>query len=84
MRSLLALLVVIAAALFVPRAAFAQAATATARPAGTTVRADGAEKPEEEAADSPRASMRTFYDLCERSRFEDAARYLDLPPGAQK
>lgn len=85
MRSLLALLLVVAAALFAPRAALAQAAPATtARPASTTVRADGAEKVEEEAADSPRASMRTFYDLCERSRFEDAARYLDLPPGAQK
>lgn len=85
MRSLLAFLLVVAAALFAPRTAFAQATpSTTARAASTTPRAEGAEKVEEEAADSPRASMRTFYDLCERSRFEDAARYLDLPPGAQK
>ena len=39
---------------------------------------------ETEAADSPRASMRTFFDLCEHDRYEDAARYLDLPKGADK
>jgi MscS family membrane protein len=39
---------------------------------------------EEEAADSPRASMRTYLDLCDRARFEDAARYLDIPQGAER
>lgn len=53
-------------------------------PAARAASVTAVEKPEEEAADSPRVSMRTFYDLCERSRFDDAARYLDLPPGAQK
>jgi MscS family membrane protein len=40
--------------------------------------------PEEEAADSPRASMRTFLDLCDRARYEEAAHYLDVPRGAEK
>jgi len=39
---------------------------------------------EEEALDSPRASMRAFLELCERSRYEEASRYLDLPHGAEK
>ena len=41
-------------------------------------------QPEEEAADSPRASMRTFLDLCDRGRYEEAAHYLDVPHGAEK
>lgn len=45
--------------------------------------ANGAQ-PEEEAADSPRASMRTFLDLCDRGRYEEAAHYLDVPRGAEK
>jgi MscS family membrane protein len=39
---------------------------------------------EEEAADSPRACMRAFLDLCNRSRFDEAAHYLDVPRGAEK
>jgi MscS family membrane protein len=39
---------------------------------------------DEEAADSPRACMRTFLDLCKRGRFEDAAHFLDVPHGAEK
>ncbi len=41
-------------------------------------------QPDEEAADSPRASMRTFLDLCDRGRYEEAAHYLDVPRGAEK
>lgn len=52
----------------------------TAKPAGAP--ADG--KAEEEAADSPRASMRSFLDLCERSRYQEASIYLDLPRGSEK
>ena len=40
--------------------------------------------PEVEAADSPRAGMRAFFELCERGRYEEAAHYLDLPKGADK
>jgi MscS family membrane protein len=39
---------------------------------------------EDEAADSPRASMRAFLELCDRARYDEAARYLDLPRGADK
>ena len=42
------------------------------------------ERAEEEAADSPRASMRSFFDLCERSRYQEASIYLDLPSGNEK
>lgn len=38
---------------------------------------------EDEAPDSPRASMRVFFDLCDRGRYEEAARYLDVPYGTQ-
>lgn len=37
-----------------------------------------------EAADSPRASMRAFLELCDRGRYEEAAHYLDVPHGAEK
>lgn len=50
--------------------------------AASAVTAD--KRPEEEAADSPRACMRTFLDLCERARFDEAAHYLDVPHGAEK
>ncbi len=40
--------------------------------------------PEVEAADSPRASMRAFIDLCDHGRYEEAAHYLDVPKGAEK
>ena len=42
------------------------------------------QSPEEEAADSPRASLRRFLDLCDRGRYEEAAHYLDVPKGAEK
>ncbi len=42
------------------------------------------EKAEEEAPDSPRASMRQFLDLAERGRYQEAAYYLDVPRGMEK
>ena len=42
-----------------------------------------AEKPDEEAADSPRASMRSFFDLAERGRYQEASIDLDLPRGSE-
>jgi MscS family membrane protein len=39
---------------------------------------------EEEAQDSPRVSMRTFFDLAERRRFQEASIYLDLPKGSER
>lgn len=39
---------------------------------------------DDEAPDSPRASMRAFLDLCERGRYEEASRYLDVPRGTEK
>ena len=39
---------------------------------------------EEEATDSPRVSMRSYYDLSERGRWDEAAIYLDLPRGTEK
>ena len=62
-------------------------AHAQARPGGVSVAATavlGPAVPEEEAADSPRASMRTFLDLCDHARYDEAARYLDIPKGAEK
>lgn len=53
-------------------------------PAGAAAVAVAADKQEEEAADSPRASMRSYADLCARGRYDEAARYLDLPPGTHK
>jgi MscS family membrane protein len=40
-------------------------------------------QPDDDAADSPRASMRAFVDLCDRARYEEAARYIDVPRGAE-
>jgi len=40
--------------------------------------------PDDEAADSPRVSMRIFFDLAERGRYEEAAIYLDLPRATEK
>ena len=61
---------------------------AIARPAyaqpKAAVAAAAAEKNEEEAADSPRASMRNFLELAERGRYPEAALYLDLPKGSEK
>src|SRR4051812_36016727 len=59
----------------------------TARPLGVAPPAPAPAAPaahEEEAADSPRANMRTFLDLCDRGRFEEAAHYLDVPHGSEK
>ena len=69
------------------RIAHAQPAKGIAA-SGVTATATAAPPPraeaEEEAADSPRANMRTFYDLCDRGRYEEAAHYLDIPRGAEK
>jgi MscS family membrane protein len=58
------------------------------KPSGTvsaaTAPPSAAPVPDEEAPDSPRASMRAFLDLCDRGRHEEAARYLDVPRGAEK
>jgi MscS family membrane protein len=59
------------------------AAAATPIAAAVVVGQDK-EKLDEEAPDSPRASMRAFYDLVERGRFAEAASYLDLPKGMEK
>lgn len=42
------------------------------------------DREEEEAADSPRASMRAFFELTQRGRYQDAAAYLDIPKGHEK
>ncbi|MFO0743165.1 MAG: mechanosensitive ion channel family protein [Labilithrix sp.] len=39
---------------------------------------------DEEVSDSPRVSMRSFFELSERGRWEEAAVYLDLPRGTEK
>ncbi len=57
----------------------------TSAPSGASApAANGAEREEEEAADSPRASMRAFFDLAARGRYQDAARYLDVPKVHEK
>jgi MscS family membrane protein len=48
------------------------------------VAAASSEKDDEEAADSPRASMRSFFELADRGRYLEAAIYLDLPRGSEK
>jgi MscS family membrane protein len=40
--------------------------------------------PDEEATDSPRVSMRSYFELSERGRWNEAAIYLDLPRGTEK
>ncbi len=80
MRAMAALVLVLAFLLGTSKAAHAQpkpGAVAAPTPAVSP-------EPEVEAADSPRASMRTFFDLCGRYRYEEAAHYLDLPKGADK
>ncbi len=75
--------VVLALTLVLPRTATAQ--TTLGKAATTTATSPGAAKDgEEEAPDSPRASVRAFLDLCDRSRYEEASRYLDIPRGAEK
>ena len=40
--------------------------------------------PDEESTDSPRASMRAYLELCDRGRYDEAARYLDVPRSLDK
>lgn len=70
----LATFVVFVLALVLP--ARAQPVRPAPAPAATTE--------QDEAADSPRASVRAFIDLCDRGRYELAERYLDLPHGTEK
>jgi MscS family membrane protein len=44
----------------------------------------GAKSSEEEASDSPRASMRNFLDLAEKGRYQEAAIYLDVSKPQEK
>lgn len=74
-----ALLVAVALATTTP---FANAQPTPPKTAATSTSAMASA--EEEAADSPRASMRSFLDLCERGRFQEASIYLDLPKGSEK
>jgi MscS family membrane protein len=86
----LAALTALALLVGTPGSANAQAprpnsALVSAPAASAAARATADDKDEdEEAADSPRASMRTFLGLCARSRYEEAARYIDVPRGAEK
>jgi MscS family membrane protein len=74
---------VLALLLAVPTSAGAQPAHPTSvSAAASAITAD--KRLEEEAADSPRACMRAFLDLCDRGRYEEAAHYLDVPHGAEK
>jgi MscS family membrane protein len=88
---LLTLALVLAALLGVAPAAAQTVGSSVARPATALVApivaataAPDKEKLDEEAPDSPRASMRSYFDLAERGRFADAAVYLDLPHGMEK
>jgi MscS family membrane protein len=76
-RSIFVVLLCVLASLLSPTNALAQVKPTTPPPAS-------ADKPDEEAADSPRASMRAFFELADRGRYQDAARYLDLPKGSEK
>lgn len=77
-------------ALLIPRLALATSlagsglrvpsvSSSSSGPAGTSEA-----KEEEEAPDSPRASFTNYWDLCTRARYAEAARYLDVPRGADK
>ncbi|MBX3188055.1 MAG: mechanosensitive ion channel family protein [Labilithrix sp.] len=70
------LLVLIAVVTLAAAPAYAQTTRASA--------SAGDPPPAEEEVDSPRASMRSFFDLCDRGRYQDAARYLDVPRGSEK
>ncbi len=67
------------AALFVFLASNHARADVKAPPRATAT----APEADEEAPDSPRASVDAFLDLCDRSRYAEAARYLDVPRGAE-
>ncbi|MBS2017318.1 MAG: mechanosensitive ion channel family protein [Deltaproteobacteria bacterium] len=61
------------------------AAAQPTRPAPTASASSApTDRSDEEAVDSPRASVRAFLELCDRGRYELAERYLDLPRGAEK
>ncbi len=78
-----ALVAVLALWFGIPRSAMAQAVhPTTVSAAASAVTPD--KRLEEEAAESPRACMRAFLDLCDRGRYDDAAHYLDVPKGAEK
>lgn len=77
------LVLVLVALLGAPRVARAQAARPTTVAAAASA-VTGEKHVEEEAPDSPRVGMRTFLDLCERGRYEEAAHFLDVPHGAEK
>lgn len=62
----------------------ASSRTARAEVAKTAASSAAPERAEEEAADSPRASIRAFLDLSERGRYTEAAVYLDVPKGREK
>lgn len=62
--------------------ALSRAATAQPKPAAPAPAVERAA--DEEATDSPRASMRAYFDLAERGRYQEASVYLDLPRGAEK
>lgn len=75
LRSLILLVIVL-----VGRTAFAADPPKTPAPSSSSAPA----APEEEATDSPRVSMRHYFDLAERGRWDEAAIYLDLPRGTEK
>jgi MscS family membrane protein len=79
-RALTLLTLVLTVLLGTARPARAQAA----RPVAAAAASAASERSEDEAPDSPRASVRTFLDLCDRGRYEEAARYIDVPKGADK
>lgn len=57
-------------------------AVAIATASGST--AQDKEHTEEEAPDSPRASMRSFLNLGDRGRWQESTIYLDVPRGSEK
>ena len=76
-------IVLVLASMFVAFVSGTGTAWAQAKAAPAALTADQV-VPEEEAADSPRASMSQFFDLCARSRYQEASIYLDLPRGSEK
>lgn len=53
-----------------------------AQPRPPTASADAGAPAESDAApDSPRASIRQYVELCRAGEYDEAARYLDVPPG---
>ena len=83
LRALVVLVTGAALTALIAHPAMAQVARPSAG-VGAAGAAASEKQPEAEAADSPRASMRAFLELCDKGRFEEAARYLDVPRGAEK